>query len=38
MDFVAEGTKAQMHQWQHEMILEYIQVAGHRPPLNHNLF
>ena len=38
IDFVAEGTKAQMHQWQHEMILEYIQVAGQRPPMNHNLF
>ena len=38
MDFVAKGTKAEMHQWQHEMILNYISVAGQRPPLNKNLW
>lgn len=38
MDFVAEGSKLQMHKWQHEMILNYISVAGQRPPMNLNLF
>ena len=38
MDFVASGTKYEMHRWQHEMIINYILVAGQRPPLNFSLY
>ena len=38
MQFVTKGTKRQMHKWQHEMIMEYIEVAGQRPPMNLNLY
>lgn len=38
MDFVTSGTKAEMHKWQHDMIVNYAIVAGHRPPLNFNLY
>lgn len=38
MDFVASGTKAEMHKWQHEMILNYVSIAGQRPPLNLSLY
>ncbi|MEZ4310013.1 MAG: FG-GAP-like repeat-containing protein [Polyangiaceae bacterium] len=35
MKFEAVGTKRQMHQWQHQKILEYkAQNGGQRPPLN----
>jgi RHS repeat-associated protein len=37
MQFEAKGTKAQMHKWQHDKILEYKkQHDGARPPLNKN--
>src|SRR5262249_20260611 len=38
-EFVSEtsGTKAQMHDWQHQKILEYqANNKGKRPPLNRN--
>lgn len=38
MDFVASGTKYEMYRWQHEMIVNYILVAGQRPPLNFSLY
>ena len=34
----AAGTKAEMHLWQHEKILDYMYVADHRPPLNKSLW
>ena len=35
MDFQVEGTKREMHDWQHEKILEYkAEHGGQRPPLN----
>lgn len=35
MDFAADGTKLEMHNWQHEKILEYkANNNGQRPPLN----
>lgn len=35
MDFQANGTKREMHDWQHEKILEYkANNNGQRPPLN----
>jgi hypothetical protein len=37
MVFEKWGTKAEMHQWQHEQILEYKRThGGQRPPLNKN--
>ena len=30
----ANGTKREMHYWQHEKILDYMYVADQRPPLN----
>jgi len=37
MVFEAKGTKAQMHKWQHNKIVEYKeQHNGARPPLNRN--
>ena len=38
MDFVASGTKAEMHQWQHNKILNYVFVTGQRPPLNLSFY
>ena len=38
MDFVVDGTKSEMHSWQHEMIENYVIITGHRPPLNLNLY
>ena len=38
MDFVARGTKAEMHQWQHEKILNYTMISGQRPPLNKSFW
>jgi hypothetical protein len=33
--FEAEGTKAEMHKWQHDKIIEHMkQNGGKRPPLN----
>ena len=34
MDFRASGTKYEMHYWQHNMILEYTEMHGKRPPFN----
>ncbi|MEO7702082.1 MAG: Ig-like domain-containing protein [Opitutus sp.] len=35
MEFEAAGTKKEMHQWQHEKILEYKSThGGDRPPMN----
>ncbi len=35
MDFQANGTKREMHDWQHEKILDYkYNNGGNRPPLN----
>jgi hypothetical protein len=35
MDFQAKGTKREMHDWQHEKILDYkANNNGQRPPLN----
>jgi RHS repeat-associated protein len=37
MQFEAQGTKKEMHQWQHEKILDYKATHnGDRPPLNKN--
>ena len=33
-----QGTKAQMHDWQHQQILDYIDANGIKPPLNFNLY
>ena len=38
MDFVASGTKAEMHAWQHEQIVNYVIVTGQRPRLNFCLY
>jgi len=38
MDFLVDGSKAEMHQWQHDMILNYISVTGQRPPMNLSLY
>lgn len=34
MYFMSEGSKREMHYWQHEMILSYTAKYGKRPPLN----
>ena len=35
MDFEAKGTKAEMHKWQHDKIIDHkAQNGGQRPPLN----
>jgi hypothetical protein len=37
MVFEAQGTKSEMHQWQHDKILDYkADNAGNRPPLNRS--
>ena len=38
IEFVAYGTKAEMHAWQHKMIIQYAMIAGQRPPLNKNFY
>ncbi len=32
------GTKLQMHDWQHQRILDYIDANGEPPPLNFNTY
>ena len=34
----AFGTKAEMHLWQHQKIIDYMYVADQRPPLNKSLW
>ena len=34
MEFLAEGSKYDMHYWQHKMILDYTEKHGVRPPWN----
>ncbi len=34
MKFMAEGTKYEMHYWQHKMIINYTKANGVRPLLN----
>ena len=36
MKIMVSGTKSAVHLWQHNMILNYTYVAGHRPPLNRS--
>ena len=39
MDFVEHGTKKEMHDWQHNMIVEYAKKHnGKRPPWNKNWY
>lgn len=38
IDFVISGTKKEMHNWQHEMIMNYVSIAGQRPPMNLNFY
>jgi hypothetical protein len=34
MDIRTQGSKLEMHNWQHERIIEYTEINGVRPPLN----
>lgn len=34
MIMLKQGSKLEMHNWQHEQILEYTRLNGERPPLN----
>ena len=38
MKIMTSGPKQSVHLWQHQKILDYTYVAGHRPPLNHSLW
>ncbi len=38
MDIMTEGTKYDMHYWQHEKIIEYYNANGHKPPLNKSFW
>lgn len=38
MQIVTTGTKQDIHLWQHLKILDYLDVAGHLPPLNKSLW
>lgn len=38
MDFVVSGTKAEMHAWQHNKIVNYVILTGQRPPMNLSLY
>ncbi len=38
MDFVTEGTKEEMHLWQHEMIENYAYITVQLPPLNRSFW
>ena len=38
IQIVVAGTKKGVHEWQHDMILNYAIIAGHRPPHNYSLW
>ena len=38
MDIMTRGTKREMHMWQHEMILDYFDVNGRKPPMNKSFW
>lgn len=38
MEIMIEGSKFEIHQWQHDMILQYIETMGERPPLNKSMW
>jgi|GEM_PF-1697233 len=38
MDTMATGTKYEMHFWQHDMIMEYNNLNGVKPPLNKSFW
>jgi len=35
---LARGSKFEMHMWQHNKILEYMEIYGCRPPWNKSLW
>lgn len=36
VNILAQGTKREMHYWQHDQILNYISKYGVYPPMNFN--
>ena len=38
MKIMTSGSKQSVHLWQHQKILDYTYVAGHRPPLNRSFW
>ena len=38
MEFMANGTKAEMHQWQHQKILEFFKENLVKPVLNKSFW
>lgn len=36
MDILAEGSKREMHYWQHDQILDYMDTYGDYPSMNKN--
>ncbi len=38
MKVMTSGSKQSVHMWQHQKILDYTYVAGHRPPLNRSFW
>ena len=38
MKIMTSGSKQSVHAWQHQKILDYTYVAGHRPPLNKSFW
>ena len=38
MDIITSGSKREIHQWQHEQIVNYVSKHGKKPPLNKSLW
>ena len=38
MRIMTSGSKRYVHNWQHQRILDYTYIAGHRPPLNKSFW
>ena len=38
MDIMDNGTKREMHFWQHEKILDYYNTFGKKPPMNKSFW
>ena len=38
MKIMISGSKQSVHAWQHQKILDYAYIAGHRPPLNKSFW
>ena len=38
MDIIISGSKKDIHNWQHNMIVEYVNKYGHKPPMNKSLW